>query len=334
MDTRDAGVDTGDGTPPLAWFTWIAMLFTNASRRELYAFLPTGLHIVELGVLRGDNARHIASTCVPSKLVLVDAWAAITRADLPHLSETEYDQLRSVSQPYFGGDIGEQATHDRILETCQRNLAGLDGIEIEFVRMPTRAFLAGDTAHGPFDVAYVDADHQYEGVLSDIKGVLPLVREGGLIWLNDASLTVRGFEQRMGVLQAAVTAVKLFGLVPLLITNDVNADLVLWRPAADPQCAGLRLLRGLESADHDFFELPSDLLGSYTQRIPFGFASRMVTSVCVERAHPIDSRALLAQLAVERVARTPQKRRNVPARKIAAAQWWDATRNLLRALVR
>ena len=132
-------------------------------------------------------------------------------------------------------------------------------LRFEFVRMPTRAFLAGDTAHGPFDVAYVDADHQYEGVLSDVKGVLPLVREGGLIWLNDASLTVRGFEQRMGVLQAAVTAVKLFGLVPLLITNDVNADLVLWRPAADPQCAALRLLRGLESADHDFFELQPDL---------------------------------------------------------------------------
>lgn len=309
------------------------MLITNANRRELYSFLPTGLHIVELGVLRGDNARHIAATCVPELLVLVDAWSAITHADLPHLSKPEFEQLQSVSRPYFGGDIAEQATHDRILETCRRNLAGFDGVSIEFLRMPTRQFLDGGTSHGPFDLAYVDADHQYEGVLSDIKGVMPLVREGGLIWLNDASLNARAFEQRMGVLQAAVTAVKLFGLVPLLITNDINADLVLWRPAEDPQCAGVRFLRGLEIANHDFFELPSDLLGSYTQRVPFGFASRMVTSVCVERAHPIDSRALMAQLAIERGARTPQKRRNVPSRKIATSQWWDATRNLLRTLV-
>jgi hypothetical protein len=310
------------------------MLITNANRRELYAFLPHGLDVVELGVLRGDNARHIAATCVPGKLVLVDAWSAIRNADLPHLSAAEFAQLRSVSDPYFGGDITDQATHDRIFETCRRNLAGFDGIAIEYVRMPTKEFLAGRSGHGPFDLAYVDADHQYEGVLSDIKGVLPLVREGGLIWLNDASLNARAFEQRMGVLQAAVTAVKLFGLVPLLITNDLNADLVLWLPAEDPHCAGLRFLRGLESANHDFFELPSDLLGSYTQRIPFGFASRLVTSTCTERVHPVDSRALMAQLAVERGARTPQKRRNVPARKIATAQWWDATRNLLRSLVR
>lgn len=310
------------------------MLVTNANRRELYAFLPKGLQVVELGVLRGDNARHIAAACEPEKLVLVDAWSAITPADLPHLSEAEFAQMRSVSDRYFGGDITEQATHDRILETCRRNLAGFDGIAIEYVRMPTRAFLTSGAGHGPFDLAYVDADHQYEGVLSDIKGVLPLVREGGLIWLNDASLNARAFEQRMGVLQAAVTAVKLFGLVPLLITNDINADLVLWRPAEDAACAGLRFLRGLESANHDFFELPSDLLANYTQRIPFGFASRLVTSVCIERSHPVDSRALSALLAVERNARTPQKRRNVPARRIASAQWWDATRNLLRSLVR
>jgi hypothetical protein len=309
------------------------MLITNATRRELYAFLPKGLHVVELGVLRGDNARHIAASCEPEKLVLVDAWSSITPADLPHLSDAEFAQLRSVSDPYFGGDITEQATHDRILETCRRNLAGFDGIEIEYVRTPSRAFLAGNGGHGPFDLAYVDADHQYEGVLSDIKGVLALVREGGLIWLNDASLNARAFEQRMGVLQAAVTAVKLFGLVPLLITNDINADLVLWRPSEEADCAGLRFLRGLESANHDFFEIPSDLLGNYTQRVPFGFASRLVTSVCIERAHPVHSHALTALLSVERNARTPQKRRNVPARKIASAQWWDATRNLVRSFL-
>ena len=309
------------------------MLITNANRRELYAFLPKGLQVVELGVLRGDNARHIAAGCEPERLVLVDGWSAITRTDMPHLSDAEFADLRSASAAYFGGDITEQATHDRLYEACRRNLAGFEGIAVECVRMPTRAFLAGDVGHEPFDLAYVDANHQYEGVLSDTRGVLPLVREGGLIWLNDASLNARAFEQRMGVLQAAVTAVKLFGLVPLLITNDLNADLVLWRPSEDPGCVGLRFLRALEAADHDFFEVPSDLLGSYTQRIPFGFASRLVTSVCSERTHPVDSRALMALLAVERSACTPQKRRNVPARRIASAQWWDATRNLLRSLV-
>lgn len=312
------------------------MLLTSATRRRLYSHLPQRLRTVELGVLRGENARHIVEACAPSHLVLVDAWSAIRRADLPHISEAEFEQLRATGQTYFGGDISEQTTHDHNFEACKRNLSGFHDVELECLRMPTSEFLRGGPGaqRGPFDLAYVDASHQYEGVLSDISGVLPLVREGGLIWLNDASINARAFEQRMGVLQAAVTAVKLFGLTPLLITNDLNADLVLWRPAQDPACPGLQLMSSLEQADHDFFEFPSELLGAYTQRVPFGFASRLVTSLCTERSHPIDSRALMAQLAIERVSHTPQRRRNVPARQIATAQWLDATRSLWLSLLR
>jgi hypothetical protein len=312
------------------------MLLTNATRRQLYPCLPRELRIVELGVLRGDNARRIVEACAPSALVLVDAWAPIRHSDLPHLDAREYEHLRDVGRPYFGGEIDDPATHERIFETCKRNLAGFDSVELEFVRMPTREFLTSGAgaARAPFDVAYVDANHQYEGVLSDIHGVLPLVREGGLVWLNDASINARAFEQRMGVLQAAVTAVKLFGLVPLVVTNDLNADLVLWRPSPQRDCAGLRFLAALEQLDHDFYELPSDALGAYNQRIPFGFRERLVTSLCTERARPLESAELAAQVELERDALTPQRRRNVPARKIALAQFVASTRGLWRSLVR
>ena len=92
------------------------MLLTDASRKHLYPFLPPALRIVELGVLRGLNARQIAVSCAPSKLVLVDAWAATRRDHHPHLSDAEFDELLRVCRHYYSGEITEQATHDRIFD--------------------------------------------------------------------------------------------------------------------------------------------------------------------------------------------------------------------------
>lgn len=42
-----------------------------------------------------------------------------------------------------------------------------------------------DRVEGPFDFAFIDGDHTYEGIRSDWLGYSPLVRPGGLVAFHD-----------------------------------------------------------------------------------------------------------------------------------------------------
>lgn len=41
------------------------------------------------------------------------------------------------------------------------------------------------SSHAPFDFAFIDGDHTYEGVKADFSDYLPFVRQGGLIAFHD-----------------------------------------------------------------------------------------------------------------------------------------------------
>lgn len=263
------------------------MFFTTAQREDLYSAIPSGLDFVEFGVFKGENAARIAKISSPRSITLVDKWRKQNLSDYPHLAETDFDSLMEYSISYYGGRPDVQETHEKIFNIAKDNLSPYEGI-VKFCRMATTEFFS--TVDGrKFDVAYVDASHQYEGVLADLKGISKVIRPGGLIFLNDAAVNHRANQQNMGVLQAAVTAIKLYGFSPLVITDNAFADLVLAAPSQESD-KGMTImsnfLNKLEILDHHFVEVPSDLLGSFNHRIPSGFSNRLVSSFSIERAHP------------------------------------------------
>ena len=52
------------------------------------------------------------------------------------------------------------------------------------------AILAEAAKHAPYDILYIDGCHDYEAVCDDIRNYVPLVRPGGLLVMDDASLYI------------------------------------------------------------------------------------------------------------------------------------------------
>jgi len=70
-------------------------------------------------------------------------------------------------------------------EAMASNLAacGADGT-VTIIQAASGSVLPGLPPQG-FGLAFIDGDHAYEAVLADIKGVLPLLRPGGVLAVHD-----------------------------------------------------------------------------------------------------------------------------------------------------
>lgn len=114
---------------------------------------------VELGTWLGASAVPVALSIARWRGVLtcVDTWSD----DIYHAG---------VTSPW-------------LLVTCARTLvsAGVTNVRL----MPTSTLEAAETWTEPIDYLYVDADHSYEAVLSDLEAWFPHVRPGGVIAGDD-----------------------------------------------------------------------------------------------------------------------------------------------------
>jgi hypothetical protein len=88
----------------------------------------------------------------------------------------EYTAGQSVE--IYGVDIFDNL---EVEEQCKDNLNGT-GIKVMKERSVDAAEYFTD---GYFDFVYIDADHSYESVLTDIRAWLPKVRDGGMIAGHD-----------------------------------------------------------------------------------------------------------------------------------------------------
>ncbi|MCB2082047.1 MAG: class I SAM-dependent methyltransferase, partial [Rickettsiales bacterium] len=112
---------------------------------------------------------------------------------------------------------------------AKQALDGLDNVTIH----RTDTFSAYETLKGQqFDIIYIDANHQYEYVLRDIKLFAELLTENGLIILNDAIASPMGRTQNLGVLEAVSSFLKGTHFAPLAVTATDWADLIIGRSDA------------------------------------------------------------------------------------------------------
>lgn len=115
---------------------------------------------VEIGSWMGGSARIIAPHS--GRLFCVDPWSSFYVSDIGELNPEEMFSLFCMNvQDYL---------FDRVIP-CR-------GLSATWSRIWTI----------PIDFLFIDGDHSYEGVISDIRGWLPRMREGGIILGHDYSL--------------------------------------------------------------------------------------------------------------------------------------------------
>ena len=97
---------------------------------------------------------------------------------------------------YLELGIHQNETIGGVMEACpDAYVVGVDRYEpaewvlgVNYRIMSTVEYLAGPVAtDGPFDMVFIDADHNSEAVLTDFHGVWPHVAPDGLVLLHDTN---------------------------------------------------------------------------------------------------------------------------------------------------
>lgn len=245
------------------------MKVCNVQRDTLYAVLNRchrelriRPRVIELGVLRGDNAQRLNEVLAPELLLLVDAWSSAAMAEYTRVNaHRDWVDDIDVYAQYFGGPASEQETFDRLhRQVCER-FAGQGNVRI--LRADTRDALArirsADPAGRGFDLIYVDANHQYETVFDDLMACRDLVSDCGVLQLNDCCHSDAGVRQNLGVLEAVVRFVKVTEFVPVALTNSDFSDLILARRGSPVIDA---IDRVIDRHGVPYVEVPHQLLGA------------------------------------------------------------------------
>lgn len=142
------------------------------SRWPLLLSLPKGGVGVEIGVWKGEFSEKLAKVTKPACLHLVDPWAF----------QKEYPRR------FYGGKIAQsQADMDEVMRGVEKKLSGKP---VKFWRMYSDEFFK--SFDGQADWVYIDGNHLYDFVLSDLEGALKILKPDGIICGDDFDWTDEG----------------------------------------------------------------------------------------------------------------------------------------------
>lgn len=136
-------------------------------RRKLLARLPRNAIGAEIGVWKGEFSRQLVVETQPRQLHLIDPWQF--RGEFP-------------TRLYGGRGARSQADMDRIHDGVKRHFQS-NGTVI--VQRGTSGEVLERMEDGYFDWFYIDGDHSYEGVMTDLELGQRKVRAGGVLAGDD-----------------------------------------------------------------------------------------------------------------------------------------------------
>ena len=135
-----------------------------ASREEFVKTLPSHIDFIEVGVAAGDFAEFVITTCSTRRAVLIDFYY-------------QMDVFFMEKEP-------RRYTKEENLDFVINRMKNYSGVEIiqkdslialpEFVRRKEL-----------FDFIYIDASHEYKDVILDIEASCHLLKEYGILGIND-----------------------------------------------------------------------------------------------------------------------------------------------------
>jgi hypothetical protein len=139
------------------------------ARQTLLQTLPKNGVAAEIGVWRGNFSQTILHVTQPKTLYLIDPWQ--TNKDATY-SKSWYGAKSSTDMEAI-----HQSVRDRFREQIERGV-------VSVVRGPSEAGLRG-LPDEHLDFAYVDGDHTFEGVQSDLDLCYAKVKTSGFICGDD-----------------------------------------------------------------------------------------------------------------------------------------------------
>jgi len=131
----------------------------------------------EVGVFKGNTSATLCKTFPGLKMIMVDLWKEWP-ADSPYGSE--HLDMGKLSQKEW----------DEIKAHAKKVMSGYSHVIIE----KSSVDAANDISDGLLDFAYLDANHLYRDVQSDIEAWLPKIKTGGLLCGHDYG----GYSDRIG----------------------------------------------------------------------------------------------------------------------------------------
>ena len=134
------------------------------TRNEMFESFSKGLKICELGVFEGDFSKIIFEKCEVNELVLVDMF------------EGNFGSGDKDGNNYHYVNLNQE--HEKLINYFKEN----DNVKI--IKSSTTDFLVY-AKDNYFDIVYIDADHSYSGVLSDLTLSYLTVKKNGLICGHD-----------------------------------------------------------------------------------------------------------------------------------------------------
>ncbi|SHH17575.1 Methyltransferase domain-containing protein [Cognatiyoonia sediminum] len=141
----------------------------DALRRDMLKKMPKEAVCVEIGVWKGEFSTILVEELRPKHLYLIDPWAV------------QDDAAGGASLAGAQDKARMDRIHDHVAEKFAQQIASGSVSILRDFSVPALATFDG----GAIDFAYVDGDHTYEGVLSDLEALHPKLKVGGVVMMDD-----------------------------------------------------------------------------------------------------------------------------------------------------
>jgi hypothetical protein len=161
------------------------MLGTNTDIKKITEnWIPENSVGAEIGIWRGDTSKQLLTKC--SYLHMIDPYNISVYENTTDWLNMGYEKILERYSSLVGSTDPadfQKFYDDLYLNVCEQ----FKDLPATIHRMTSRDWFSSYTGE-KLDWIYIDGDHSYEGVMEDLVSSLDVVKQNGLIFLDDYSI--------------------------------------------------------------------------------------------------------------------------------------------------